>query len=137
MKRRVCVCCFNSTMVRLKYFSGDALSAFVGFQFHYGSIKIESHPFFINSEDMFQFHYGSIKIMRMIYIITSRSRFNSTMVRLKSFELLELVPNDDVFQFHYGSIKIYRKIFKLLLCSCFNSTMVRLKWKVNHVLKTL
>ena len=106
MKRRVCVCCFNSTMVRLKYFSGDALSAFVGFQFHYGSIKIESHPFFINSEDMFQFHYGSIKIMRMIYIITSRSRFNSTMVRLKYiiFEVFIIIGKG--FQFHYGSIKI-------------------------------
>ena len=55
-----------------------------GFQFHYGSIKINVRTVSLISETLFQFHYGSIKII--IWIVCFLS------VRL--------------FQFHYGSIKI-------------------------------
>ena len=54
----------------------------------------------------FQFHYGSIKISRKPSSRRNYSRFNSTMVRLKSFSCAPKNAMENVFQFHYGSIKI-------------------------------
>ena len=56
----------------------------ISFQFHYGSIKIQTAFCNINFISEFQFHYGSIKIE----------------------DAAADLGLDYVFQFHYGSIKI-------------------------------
>ena len=52
----------------------------------------------------FQFHYGTIKRMLFANHCPLMRYFNSTMVRLKGFQLQagEALPQ---FQFHYGTIK--------------------------------
>ena len=94
-------------MVRLKlpipFIAGAALA---GFQFHYGSIKINVPLESYIQYALFQFHYGSIKIYYKLLCQFLLSRFNSTMVRLKFNEVSTAIPQPPLFQFHYGSIKI-------------------------------
>ena len=113
---KICICkirnisyrCFNSTMVRLKYFQVPDIVCYNAFQFHYGSIKINT-------------------------VLTRRKViwcFNSTMVRLKSGSGHSSWSLGFEFQFHYGSIKMQRNTHCADYSLCFNSTMVRLKYYV-------
>ena len=49
-------------MVRLKFDGGVCGVVVVGFQFHYGSIKIGAKIYHSYTVIVFQFHYGSIKM---------------------------------------------------------------------------
>ena len=84
---------FNSTMVRLKSHFAPLIAFFLGFQFHYGSIKIEDFRCREVRGRKFQFHYGSIKMGRSVALNWSPSKF----------------------QFHYGSIKMAKRPFALIL----------------------
>ena len=56
----------------------------------------------------FQFHYGTIKRVRLQMVLTSWIYFNSTMVRLKASQPAD-IAGKGVFQFHYGTIKSANK----------------------------
>ena len=75
------------------------------FQFHYGTIKSMSVNLTYVEIGKFQFHYGTIKRNNGTPCNTKSLYFNSTMVRLKEYLIME-------------------KKFKVIN---FNSTMVRLK----------
>ena len=98
-------------MVRLKGSEGGAQSLAALFQFHYGSIKREPELKPSVTTLQFQFHYGSIKSLKWIDSEEKELNFNSTMVRLKAFRLLQELSCSQSFQFHYGSIK---RIFLLI-----------------------
>ena len=146
--------CFNSTMVRLKYYLRICFTynRQTMFQFHYGSIKIKSDAsYYVTSPQGFQFHYGSIKIRERCLLRWFDCCFNSTMVRLKWYSSTRPIfhrikfqfhygsikilwcfccrSNSSLFQFHYGSIKITLYPFFDDNKDSFNSTMVRLKFE--------
>ena len=75
---------FNSTMVRLRFGSANG----------------------VVSMTLFQFHNGAIKIRRMAPGADRGKDFNSTMVRLRSRDLVDGVAVALEFQFHNGAIKI-------------------------------
>ena len=95
---------FNSTMVRLKELNNLINQSQTIFQFHYGTIKRKKLIRLPVLTIWFQFHYGTIKSKLTSKRTTEAHNFNSTMVRLKAFQIVIPVVWK-LFQFHYGTIK--------------------------------
>ena len=75
------------------------------FQFHNGSIKSDPPPTLKIPTNEFQFHNGSIKSTIRTLMTVLLEGFNSTMVRLKGYDVRVRAVNFIGFQFHNGSIK--------------------------------
>ena len=121
-------------MVRLKEYSRKRpKEAVFTFQFHYGTIKRGSSPYWITVYAKFQFHYGTIKRKDNLFGYSRGKYFNSTMVRLKASRTYDYAAT--LINFNSTMVRLKEKLprLPLVILVHFNSTMVRLKDNLSYL----